>query len=285
MPAQNHRRPSLATAGRNGGVGGHRTRARTPGELGPDDAGLALTDAQLEYPAALVSLASGHLGGTRRGRTALQQIPEISHRDCGLDVAEGGIWPWARYRQMIEKGAKEKWPDRLRSLLETFVALVVRTCPGGERSEPPADRVVHWRGPWFRGSKRLAQIDAFFARGNAVQRPRSRRNWFMDSSTMKPLSMTVKRQATDGSPRKTVPRRKGASATVTPETAPRRVWQASRWLLPGSLALSSQKPAQRGTGVAESAGFVNVEVGRGRSFGRGLGTTCSDCDRVAGEVK
>jgi hypothetical protein len=27
---------------------------------------------------------------------------ESSHKDCGRDVEDGGIWPWARYRELIE---------------------------------------------------------------------------------------------------------------------------------------------------------------------------------------
>ena len=43
----------------------------------------------------------------RRPLRAAPDAAESGHRDCGLDVTEGGIWPWARYRQMIEEELKK----------------------------------------------------------------------------------------------------------------------------------------------------------------------------------
>ena len=94
-------------SGRNGESVGIEHVARTLGELGPDDAGLALTDAQLAASAALVSWLLGHLGLELDAVVPHCSNPESSHRDCGLDVTEGGIWPWARYRQMIEEELKK----------------------------------------------------------------------------------------------------------------------------------------------------------------------------------
>lgn len=90
-------------SGRNGISVGIEHVARTHGELSPDDAGLPLTDAQLAASAALVAHILGRL---KLGIAAVVphcSNPASSHRDCGRDVADGGIWPWDRYRQMIEE--------------------------------------------------------------------------------------------------------------------------------------------------------------------------------------
>ena len=88
-------------SGRNGESVGIEHVARTPGELGPDDAGLALTEEQLAASAVLVSWLLGHLGLELDAVVPHCSNPESSHRDCGLDVAEGGIWPWATYRARL----------------------------------------------------------------------------------------------------------------------------------------------------------------------------------------
>ena len=54
--------PAWHDSGRNGESVGIEHVARTPGELGPDDAGLALTEEQLAASAVLVSWLLGHLG-------------------------------------------------------------------------------------------------------------------------------------------------------------------------------------------------------------------------------
>lgn len=90
-------------SGRNGISVGIEHPARTPGELGPDDAGLPLTDAQLAASAALVAHLLGQLGLDLAAVVPHCSNPKSSHRDCGRDVADGGIWPWEKYRQMIEE--------------------------------------------------------------------------------------------------------------------------------------------------------------------------------------
>ena len=88
-------------SGRNGASVGIEHVARTPGELGPDDAGLPLTEAQIEASAELVSWLLGQLKLDITAVVPHCSNPESSHRDCGLDVEEGGIWPWKRYRAML----------------------------------------------------------------------------------------------------------------------------------------------------------------------------------------
>lgn len=91
-------------SGRNGISVGIEHIARTPGELGPDDEGLALTETQLDASAELVSWLLGHLKLGLEAVVPHCSNPESSHRDCGLDVEEGGIWPWATYRaQVLQK--------------------------------------------------------------------------------------------------------------------------------------------------------------------------------------
>ena len=94
-------------SGRNGESVGIEHVARTPGELGPDDAGLPLTDAQLEASARLVSWLLQRFGLEADAVVGHYTNPETSHHDCGLgdDATTGGgrcgIWPWARYRGML----------------------------------------------------------------------------------------------------------------------------------------------------------------------------------------
>lgn len=90
-------------SGRNGVSVGIEHVARTPGELGPEDAGLPLTDAQLTASATLVAWLLRQLG---LGVDAV--VPHCSnlassHRDCGRDGEAGGIWPWRRYREMVSQ--------------------------------------------------------------------------------------------------------------------------------------------------------------------------------------
>jgi N-acetyl-anhydromuramyl-L-alanine amidase AmpD len=100
-------------SGRNGVSVGIEHVARTPGELGPDDAGLPLTEEQLAASAALVAWLLGHLGLGLDAVVGHYTNPETSHHDCGLgdDATTGGgrqgIWPWARYWQMIEQEQKK----------------------------------------------------------------------------------------------------------------------------------------------------------------------------------
>jgi N-acetyl-anhydromuramyl-L-alanine amidase AmpD len=88
-------------SGRNGESVGIEHVARTPGELGPDDAGLALTEVQLDASAELVAWLLGHLKLGLESVVPHCSNTASSHRDCGLDVEEGGIWPWATYRARL----------------------------------------------------------------------------------------------------------------------------------------------------------------------------------------
>ena len=96
-------------SGRNGASVGIEHIARTHGELGPDDVGLPLTEEQLAVSAALVSWLLGHLNLGLDAVVGHYTNPASSHHDCGLgdDATTGGgrrgIWPWERYRQMIQK--------------------------------------------------------------------------------------------------------------------------------------------------------------------------------------
>jgi N-acetyl-anhydromuramyl-L-alanine amidase AmpD len=100
-------------SGRNGVSVGIEHVARTPGELGPDDAGLPLTEEQLAASAALVAWLLGHLGLGLDAVVGHYTNSETSHHDCGLgdDATTGGgrrgIWPWERYRRMIEQEQKK----------------------------------------------------------------------------------------------------------------------------------------------------------------------------------
>mgnify|MGYP000225758294 CR=1 FL=1 len=89
-------------SGWNGRSIGIEHIARTPGELGPEDPGLPLTPAQLDASAALVAWLR------RRHALPMSAVkphcanPKTTHRDCGRDVLDGGIWPWAEYLRRIE---------------------------------------------------------------------------------------------------------------------------------------------------------------------------------------
>lgn len=88
---------------RNGVSVGIEHVARTPRELGEGDAGLPLTDAQLASSAALVAHLLGRLELDLDAVVPHCSNPKSNHRDCGRDVADGGIWPWDKYRQMIKE--------------------------------------------------------------------------------------------------------------------------------------------------------------------------------------
>ena len=92
-------------SGRNGISVGIEHVARTPGELGPDDEGLALTEAQLDASAELVAWLLGHLKLGLEAVVPHCSNPASSHRDCGRDIDDGGIWPWKRYRELINAKA------------------------------------------------------------------------------------------------------------------------------------------------------------------------------------
>lgn len=65
------------------------------------DPGMALTDAQLRASAKLVAwLLLEH----RLGIEAVVphcSNPRSTHVHCGQDVADGGIWPWEKYRRLV----------------------------------------------------------------------------------------------------------------------------------------------------------------------------------------
>lgn len=90
-------------SGRNKRSVGIEHVARTPGELGKDDPGLGLTEAQLDASAALVSWLLRRLGLDLDAVVPHSSNPRSSHRNCGTDEGEGGIWPWQRYREEIAK--------------------------------------------------------------------------------------------------------------------------------------------------------------------------------------
>jgi N-acetyl-anhydromuramyl-L-alanine amidase AmpD len=78
--------------------------ARTPGEHGPDDPGLPLTAEQLAASAALVRWLCARFGLPIDEHHVLPHCahPRTTHRDCGRDEEQGGIWPWSRYWQLLE---------------------------------------------------------------------------------------------------------------------------------------------------------------------------------------
>lgn len=91
-------------SGVNGVSVGIEHIARTPGELGKDDPGLLLTDAQLDASAALVRWLCARLKLPVDGRHIIPhcRVVGTSHHDCGLDVEEGGIWDWRDYFRRLE---------------------------------------------------------------------------------------------------------------------------------------------------------------------------------------
>lgn len=79
--------------------------ARTPGELGPDDAGLPLTEVQLRASAELVARLCWllQLKPSRATIRPHRECPQTTHDDCGRDIADGGIWPWTDYMALVLK--------------------------------------------------------------------------------------------------------------------------------------------------------------------------------------
>lgn len=91
-------------SGVNGVSVGIEHVARTPGELSKEDPGLPLTDAQLDASAALVRWLCARIKLPVDARHIIPhcRVVGTSHRDCGLDVAEGGIWDWKGYFRRLE---------------------------------------------------------------------------------------------------------------------------------------------------------------------------------------
>lgn len=70
-----------------------------------DDPGFPPTEEQLQTSAELAAwlcdLLSWEVSRERlRGHC---ECPGTSHRDCGRDVSDGGIWPWDRYLAMVQE--------------------------------------------------------------------------------------------------------------------------------------------------------------------------------------
>ena len=93
-------------SGWNGRSVGIEHVARTPGELGRDDAGMQLTPEQLAASAALVRWICAELGIPADAEHVVPHcsVPGTTHADCGRDVADGGIWPWPEYLAMLAGG-------------------------------------------------------------------------------------------------------------------------------------------------------------------------------------
>ena len=75
--------------------------ARTPRELAEDDPGLPLTKAQLQASAKLVAWLLRELRLPIEAVVPHCSSPVTTHKDCGKDAADGGIWPWADYLGMV----------------------------------------------------------------------------------------------------------------------------------------------------------------------------------------
>jgi len=75
--------------------------ARTPGELSHDDPGLPLTAAQLQASAKLVAWLLHELKLPIEAVVPHCSSPTTTHKDCGKDAADGGIWPRADYLGMV----------------------------------------------------------------------------------------------------------------------------------------------------------------------------------------
>jgi N-acetyl-anhydromuramyl-L-alanine amidase AmpD len=118
-------------SGRNGISIGIEHCARSPGELrqwaalseherralldsdagddlvnAPTDPGLPLTEVQLDASAQLVQWLLGKLRLDVDDVVPHCSNPGTSHKDCGKDIENGGIWPWAKYRDKITSEAK-----------------------------------------------------------------------------------------------------------------------------------------------------------------------------------
>lgn len=108
-------------SGRNKRSIGIEHVARTPGELNCKwdglskatkqalgakssdalDPGLLLTEEQLDASAALVAWLLKQLDLSIDSVVPHCSNPSSTHRDCGRDVADGGIWDWSDYRRRI----------------------------------------------------------------------------------------------------------------------------------------------------------------------------------------
>lgn len=75
--------------------------ARTPRELGRDDPGLPLTAAQLRASAQLVAWLLRELKLPIEAVVPHCSSPVTTHKDCGQDVVDGGIWPWEAYLDLV----------------------------------------------------------------------------------------------------------------------------------------------------------------------------------------
>lgn len=75
--------------------------ARTPGELSKTDPGFPLTAAQLKASAKLVAWLLHELQLPIESVVPHCSSPTTTHKDCGRDTADGGIWPWEDYVGMV----------------------------------------------------------------------------------------------------------------------------------------------------------------------------------------
>lgn len=101
--------------------------ARTPGELknwsslplslreklvsdaeatADSDPGIALTETQLVASARLVAWLLRRFGLCLTAVIPHCEVPGTTHLDCGRDVSLGGIWPWDRYRELVQNEQK-----------------------------------------------------------------------------------------------------------------------------------------------------------------------------------
>ena len=78
--------------------------ARTPGELSKTDAGLPLAAEQLRASAKLVAWLLHELKLPIEAVVPHCSSPTTTHKDCGRDAADGGIWPWEEYIGLVAEG-------------------------------------------------------------------------------------------------------------------------------------------------------------------------------------
>lgn len=71
----------------------------------PSDPGLLPTAPQLATSARLVAWLCRELGLPVDAEHVVGHcvVPGTTHTDCGRDVANGGIWPWADYLEMVRE--------------------------------------------------------------------------------------------------------------------------------------------------------------------------------------
>ncbi len=79
--------------------------ARTPKELSHDDPGLPLTAAQLLASAKLVAWLLNELSLPIEAVVPHCSSPTTTHRDCGRDAVNGGIWPWESYLGLVREAS------------------------------------------------------------------------------------------------------------------------------------------------------------------------------------